>query len=44
MTEEEIELNPKMNTNCLEILKLRGDAVSLYAVKWIQELQKNITT
>lgn len=37
-----IQLSSEMNSSCIEALKLRGDNVSLYAVKLIEELQKNI--
>lgn len=40
--DQEIILSPEMNESCLENLRLRGDNVSLYAIKWIEELQKQI--
>jgi len=38
-----IELSTEMTTTTMEMLKLRGDNVSLYALKLIEELQSNIT-
>ena len=41
MSAEEIKLSMEANSRCLEMLKLRGDNVSLYAVAWIETLMKS---
>ena len=36
-----IKTNSKMNKSVKELLKLRGDNISLYALKRIEELEQN---
>ncbi len=39
MNYKEIKTSPEMDKSCKENLKLRGDAISLYALKLIEELE-----
>ena len=39
MNYNDIKTNEKMNENVKEMLKLRGDNISLYAAKRIEELE-----
>ena len=43
MNAEEIETNDKMNTTVKETLELRGDNMSLYALKRIMELESQLS-
>lgn len=42
ITWEEVTTYPEMNKKIKEFLELKGDAVSLYALKRIDELEKEI--
>lgn len=41
MDYKQIQLSPEMNKSAKENLLLRGDSISLYAVKYIEELESN---